>query len=166
MLDLFDRTVDGATDVSFSEYGCGPHAPFAAEVRKTGTRQVLCFDRKDWGGGNLIANFNTGDAKLKDTTVGVLSGVLEYVNDVDRLFAALKRHHDYILLSYAYLPLRAGGSDKAYAEAVHTRIAKDGWRNHMDIPGLVEKIQKIGFVEAVGSWDGHQIIFVVNCRQE
>ena len=83
----------------------------------------------------------------------------------DRLFAALKRHHSYILLSYAYLPLETGASDDAYAQAVHTRIVKDGWRNHMDIPGLIAKIQKVGFVEAVGAWGGSQIIFVVNCRQ-
>jgi len=33
MVDLFVRKVDDAADASFSEYGCGPHATFAAEVK-------------------------------------------------------------------------------------------------------------------------------------
>lgn len=164
MLQLFDQQVPDAMACSFSEYGCGPHAPFAQAVAAKSQRTVIKYDRKDWGTGNFVADFNAQDVKISTSDTGVLSGVLEYVNDIEATLRLLQSHHRYLLVSYAHLPFKCLKTEKAYIERVLQRAEVDGWRNHLSLDGIFNMVSKFGFIDKVDFWKS-QVIFVVKLHK-
>ena len=159
MLALFDASVPDAPSARFSEYGCGPQAPFAAAVAATGNRLVRRYDRKRWSDDCGLVDFNTGAvSEMTPTDVGVLSGVLEYLDDVPGALALLGRHHRYGLISYAYWENTNGPAGIA---ALDQRCHRGGWRNHYTLEQITQIAGSGGVIVRAGESLG-QVVLVVS----
>ena len=158
MLALFDASVPDAPSARFSEYGCGPRAPFAAAVTATGDRLVRRYDRKRWCDECGLVDFNTGAvSEMTPTDVGVLSGVLEYLDDVPSTLALLGQHHRYGLISYAYWGETTGSEGIA---ALDRRCHKGGWRNHYTLNQIAEIASTFGVILRAGESLGQVVLLV------
>jgi hypothetical protein len=156
MLALFDGVVDNASTMSFSEYGCGPHAPFTAEVSKSSQRRVVRWDMKRWDEEVGTVDFNREIGVLAATNVCVLSGVAEYINDIEKVIGALSSYHQYLLMSYAVRsPLSSFEQFKALIEH---RQSKNGWRSHLSLEELVNVLAKFGLIQAMSVWQGQVLV--------
>ena len=155
MLALFDSTAEGAADMSFSEYGCGPNSPFTFEVTKSSSREVTRLDMKRWDDDVIVVDLNKDICGLPKTNVGVLSGVLEYINDIEVMLGTLTGFHTYLLLSYAVRPPLLSFED--FKATILHRQQRNGWRSHLSVEELVSILSKFGFVKAMSVWQGQLI---------
>lgn len=163
MLALFDRAVENASAMSFSEYGCGPHSPFAAEVSRSSKRQVICWDMNRWDENVRTVDFNKKIGVLAATDVGVLSGVVEYINDIANTLSALSIVHKYLLLSYAVR--QPVSSFEQFQLMIEHRQSKNGWRSHLSLEEIVNLLAKFGFVRAMSIWQDHQVLVVLQLHE-
>jgi hypothetical protein len=158
MLALFDSSVPDAQEASFAEYGCGPDAPFATSVAASGPRTVRTYDRKRWHADCGLVDFNTGATKeMPKTDVGVLSGVLEYLDDVPATLALLGQHHRFGLFSYACWTETSGS---AGISALDHRCHRGGWHNHYTLPQIAEIASSVGVILRVGESLGQVLLAV------
>lgn len=159
MLALFDATIENSSAMSFSEYGCGPHSPFATEVAKSSQRRVLRWDMNNWDENVGIVDFNGEICALAAADVGVLSGVIEYINDIEKALEALSNAHKYLLLSYAFRQQQE--SFEQYKAMIEHRQSKNGWRSHLSVEEVVNMAAKFGLIKAMSIWQDHQLLVVL-----
>ncbi len=164
LLALAEGALPEPAGLDFSEYGCGPHAPFAAAVARVDEsagrrpRKVHRFDRKRWDEGCGLIDFNEGRLdEAVPSAVGVFSGVLEYLDDADAALAFAARHHRWLLASYAPVttpPHRL----KPYAAEIDRRAFHHGWRNHLSADAFVALISRHGFIIRTGLWKEQMLV--------
>lgn len=164
MLALFDKTIANSNTMSFAEYGCGPHAPFSAEVAKSSSREVIRWDMKRWDENVRTIDFNKKISGLLSTDVGVLSGVLEYINDIDNTLDALSSVHKYLLISYANRQTTASFAE--FAAMIDHRQSKNGWRSHLSTEEIVNILSRFGFIKAMSIWQNHQVLAIVELYEK
>ena len=87
---------------SFTEYGCGPKAPFNQILLQNNYSPAILYDQYVWKelDTNLV-DFNLEFNDLHKSQCGVMSGVFEYIKN-DRLSYVLKKlqlSHDFLLYS-------------------------------------------------------------------
>ncbi|MGE5384971.1 MAG: hypothetical protein ACM3SV_03685 [Betaproteobacteria bacterium] len=158
MLALFDKTIENAARMSFSEYGCGPNAPFTAEVAKSSSRKVVRLDMNQWDEGVWAVDLNREIRDLATTDVGVFSGVLEYINNIEKMLESISGFHTHLLLSYAVrAPLSSFEDFKA---AIQHRQVKNGWRSHLSTEEVVNTLSKFGFIKAMSAWQDQLIVVI------
>lgn len=158
LLDLFATREDMARAWTFSEYGCGPHAPFRAAASAHGF-DVTGYDLRAWTDDTRIVDLNDADFTVRQTDVAVLSGVCEYLHRIDATLAVLARHHAAFLLSYAAVPLTALVNDGRYLQQLAKRSGERGWRNHLTLPEITAAVGRVGYVAGVSTWRGQTLIY-------
>lgn len=87
---------------SFTEYGCGPRAPFNKILLDNKHQPAILYDQCIWETlNNNLVDFNTPFDDLYKSQCGVLSGVFEYIEEDSLLFVLkkLKLSHDFLLYS-------------------------------------------------------------------
>ncbi len=145
----------------FAEFGCGAYAPFQRVCENYDNFKVSKFDIKKWDDETTEIDFNTKDFVVPKFDVCVFSGVLEYLNDVEFVIDRVLNNCDFILMSYASVPLIAEENDKAYLTEINKRAAANGWRNHYTNKEIVNLISKRGIISAIDLWNGRQSLFLV-----
>lgn len=160
LLALFAESEDLDRGWSFSEYGCGPHAPFRAAAAGRPGLEVATYDMRAWAGDTRVVDLNQPDFAVERSDVAVLSGVCEYLHSIEATLAVLARHHGAFLLSYAALPLTARENDGRYLQQLRKRSVARGWRNHLVLPELVAALGRVGFVVNAASWRGQALLHV------
>lgn len=161
MLALFVDLIGRTGPFRFTEYGCGPHTPFSVAVATAGCGETVRYDLNVWEHGNRTIDLNALPFDVETTDVGVLSGVLEYLNDATRTLAVLRGAHSYLLVSYAIMPNKALMADEDHVSMLNERCATHGWRNHLDLSELTRLLSKLGYLEGI-RFHGRQVIAVVN----
>ena len=166
LLKLLDDNCAVAASLSFTEYGCGPYTPFKQAVTesKYKSRIVHLADRISWGDKRHIVDFNApkGPAVIPSDTA-VLSGVIEYINDVPLLFDTLSRHHRYILFSYATRQSKRDIAEVADAVSeVHERATTHGWRNHYTFDEILQLATTGTFPGAVSQWQDQLLFYAIS----
>lgn len=144
-----------------SEIGCGAYAPFASVARDIDNLSVRKYDIQRWDDETTVCDLNSNPAIVKPADIAVLSGVLEYVNAIEDTLRVLLRSHDYLLFSYAFLPLDCIGDDGKYLEAIYNRSTSSGWRNHHTNPEIVAMVQRVGILSGIDVWSNSQTLFLV-----
>lgn len=144
MIKLIDDALVGSGDLTFTEYGCGPNAPISKALRPSG-RFCIRYDIKPWDNDCQIVNLNDPDFSVGPSDVAVMSGVAEYMNDLQSTVKQLQRSHGYLLLSYHVFgekrALRSGDPIKE----INKRSSVNGWRNHLNFAALVNTISGAAF---------------------
>jgi hypothetical protein len=150
---------------SFTEYGCGPNRPFyKAATGWNSNLKVICSDRKVWSDDCIRIDLNeSNQADIPSTDCGVLSGVIEYLNDPEKVFGALAEYHQFILFSYAIVNQSYdNGADAGKLLGVLNNRALNGWRNHFSIYEIINISSKFGYVLSVGVWHHHILVAIAN----
>lgn len=84
----------------------------------------------------LVCNLNQGFPAIGERyDVIIFSGVIEYIHDLDRLFAAVRAHADSCIVSYAPTDL---------LNCMATRLS-NAWVNHLSEAALLGRLAKAGF---------------------
>ena len=162
MLSVLRETLGGDNNFSFTEYGCGPNAPFKNAVSSSGVGEVTCYDVKRWEHENKIVDLNNSDFSVEKTDVGVLSGVIEYLNNFENTLGRLANFHKFILLSYSTFPMKLKLNEDDYLKEVNRRALMNGWHNHFDAPSLIENVRGSGFVVTAAGF-GNQTVILIQC---
>lgn len=157
---FFSQLYSEGTEYRVAEFGCGVNAPVSKILEGKSNFHVQKFDLKPWDSDTIVLDLNDPDAKLPDSEIFVLSGVLEYLNNADALLIRLMGACRYLLLSYAYLPIKCSRDDEAYLREVSSRCSVHGWRNHYSSTELVKILAGAGVLSGVGSWK-QQGLFLV-----
>lgn len=72
---LIEKKIE-TRDFSFTEYGCGPYAPFTRKFSKLFENNIQ-VDIKKWSEETIVCDLNKNQLSLPKTDIGVFSGVLE-----------------------------------------------------------------------------------------
>ena len=148
---------------NFTEYGCGPNRPFYKIAKKWNNDLIVIpADRKKWSDDCILVDLNeSGLAGIPSTDCGILSGVIEYLNDPEEVFSAFAEHHKFILFSYAIINQSyENGSEANNLLSALNRRASLGWRNHFSISEIIKVSSNFGYLLSVGAWKD-QILFAV-----
>lgn len=161
MLELIDDALSHHKELTFTEYGCGPNAPFTQAVENSGNRRVIRSDRKKWRPDDFLCDLDRPPKTIPASDVAVLSGVIEYLDDVEQTFELLAKNHDYLLGSYAICTLtKANEASVAdMANQIDVRAKSHGWKNHFDFQTLVAILSAHGPILRISTWQT-QVIFV------
>lgn len=93
LLSMFFEYADRTRQWTFSEYGCGPYAPFKKLASARDGYQVNTYDLKSWDHNNEVVDLNSTPLDVRTSDVGVLSGVCEYLNDLETVLKSLSQFH-------------------------------------------------------------------------
>lgn len=145
---------------TFSEYGCGPYTPFRKIASTQYGYHVDCYDLKKWSDENEVVDLNEDAISVTKNSVGVLSGVCEYMNDLGKTLALLSEFHQYFLLSYGPVPLSSEFHDAKYLKEIRIRSTSRGWRNHMNMKDLVGVVSAVGYIADIRSWDRQVLLYI------
>ena len=143
LLDLFDETVPNAANLGFTEYGCGPNAPFSQAVGSN--RTCLRYDIKAWDDTCTVVNLNDPEFHVERSDVAVMCGVGEYMSDLRQTLTRLGTFHDYLLISYHPYRFRKRVWDIDAVEELNKRATSGGWRNHYTLPDLLRVFDGVAF---------------------
>ena len=94
--------LDDYKKYTYTEYGCGPMTPFKSCIGL----DISLVDMWKWDKlNNIVFDLNTNRDdeswnNLPKTDVGVLSGVLEYVDNPHLVLRKLRNIHKFVLYSY------------------------------------------------------------------
>ena len=160
LLSMFFQYEDKAKQWTFSEYGCGPYAPFKRLASDREGYQVNTYDLKSWDHNNEVVDLNSTPLDVRTSDVGVLSGVCEYLNDLETVLKSLSQFHQYFLISYASVPLSMEFHDAKYIKEIRMRSVNRGWRNHLNIKEFIGLVSTIGYVAHIGTWDRQTLLYV------
>ncbi len=149
---------------SFTEYGCGPNRPLKLFLDKVNfTGKYTEVDITKWRDTTKIINLNNcKNEDFEKTDCGVFSGVLEYLDDLPKLFNLIKDKHEYVLFSY-----KTFNHDYLTEEELLSKLqilskrANSGWRNHFSLKDLI--LMKTDFVMIdTGYWNGQALFVLVH----
>ena len=160
MLSVFDESIEDAAKLNVTEYGCGPNAPFSKAVAPSG-RPVARYDLRAWDEGCKVVDLNEAGFQAEATDCGVLSGVVEYLNDFGATLEVLAPLHRYILFSYFLCeprPWEVLPSQRV--TTIRKRIVRNGWRNHMRLDDVLGCVARVGFLRDLRTYE-RQTIFLV-----
>lgn len=110
------------------------------------------LDFMDRGQGTFLCDLNAENLPpFPKADIAVCGGVLEYVHDIERLFAHLATSADRIIASYAI----ADGGDKEHRKMRHA----NGWVNAHTASEITKALMGAGFsrVTIVGDWEAQRI---------
>jgi len=162
LLDLFvSAELEDHKSYRISEFGCGANAPFHSICRNDARFTVDKFDITSWDEMTRVCDLNNRDFAFSESDIGAFSGVLEYLNDVPDVLSRAIKAHQYLLVSYAFLPVSAKSSDSRYIEGVRRRSVQHGWRNHYSTEDMTRILSEIGVISNVGMWDRSQSLFLI-----
>lgn len=159
LLSIADMRIENSQYLSFTEYGCGPHSPFTQAVRLKSQRKVNRYDLRAWDNEVLACNLNDHRFPLKPADVGVLSGVLEYLDDIEGTLSYLSRFHRFALVSYAFRFNEPASPD--YAAEIDRRLNKKGWINHLNQLEFTAACETLGSVLHTCVWNRHQVLVLL-----
>ncbi len=166
LLQMFAGRQNVARDWSFSEYGCGVHSPFFKAAEGNPGYTVHRYDMKSWTGDVRVCDLNTLDFEVSQTDVCVLSGVCEYLDQIDRTLQRLNLFHDHFLLSYAVFPSSDGiaslrrNTNEWTVDMIRQRAVTNGWRNHHTLREFVEITSTIGHISDIRTWADQVLVYV------
>jgi hypothetical protein len=147
---------------SFTEYGCGPNRPLKLFLDKINfTGKYIEADITKWRDTTKIINLNNcKNEDLEKTDCGVFSGVLEYLDDLPKLFDLIKNKHNYVLFSYsAFNPDYHSEVELLSKIQILSKRANSGWRNHFSLKEFLS-IKTDFIIIDTGYWNG-QALFVL-----
>lgn len=167
LLEMLQECSLKLDQMSFTEYGCGPRSPFAEVGRgffKSGNRA----DIKAWDPEVTVVDLNDPNAALPPSDIGVLSGVLEYLNDPARVLAQMRSNHEILALSYMVFgrPRRLGlflGGERETENCVRKlrqRSFQHGVRNHLTFFELLRLVGEFGYIENAGKFRSHVLLIL------
>lgn len=160
MQGMFDHAIDDSANLNFTEYGCGPNAPFSAAVAPSG-RSVARYDLRAWDEQCKVIDLNEPGFQAEVTDCGVLAGVVEYLNDFSGTLETLVLLHRYVLFSYFLLEPRLWEiTPSQQTNALRKRIRRNGWRNHMAREEVLGCVSRVGFLRDVRTF-GRQTVFLM-----
>ena len=87
---------------SFTEYGCGPKAPFNQILLQNKYQSAILYDQFVWKGlHNNLVDFNLEFDDLHKSQCGVMSGVFEDIkkDNISYVLKKLQLSHDFLLYS-------------------------------------------------------------------
>lgn len=147
--------------LSFSEYGCGPHRPFKQSLTAIGFDGVIhSLDMNQWQDDVIPVDLEFIDLeRIPDSDVGVLSGVLEYLHKPEQVLTCLTFKHQYLLVSYRTFQIEPSGDLEKYSTELNAR-AKNGWKTHLQLSDLLKVIDNFGFILAAETWR-NQTLFLL-----
>ncbi len=165
LLDLFmTYECDENKNYHFAEFGCGHYAPLHTICSNNEKFKVSKFDIKKWDEETSLLNFNDKNFTIPSVDVCVFSGVLEYLNDLELVIDKTLAHCDYILMSYAFMPLNASENDEIYLNKMVQRT-KNGWRNHYTNKEIVKIVFSKAIISGVDIYNTNQILLVIRNRR-
>lgn len=150
LLQLLIDCVSNTNNLTYTEYGCGPYAPFTAICREMLGCGIRA-DIKQWDEDIVLCDLNTMSCQPLKTNIGVLSGVVEYLTDPRTVFDSLRGCHERLLISYAPFNNKITLTD---------RILKNGWRNHYSLYDFVQIVNHFGYIENIGDWRGQMLLLL------
>jgi hypothetical protein len=162
LMKLFmDNEYGADASYSLAEIGCGPHAPISSICAGIGNIRTQKYDLTKWDEQTRVLDLNSKGQDLPEADVCVLSGVLEYVNDVAAVLSDLSRANRYLLFSYAFVPVDATRTDAGYVKEIQRRSTKLGWRNHLTLPELVRIGSRLGVISGISTWESSQVLLLI-----
>jgi hypothetical protein len=165
LLDLFRHSSWRNTrPLTVSEFGCGPYAPCERLLAEDPLFTVRKYDIKAWDERTTVLDLNALKAPFAPADIAIFSGVLEYLDDVPDILHRAGRTHQFLLLSYAFLPAKCRLDDARFLKIVAERTKKRGWRNHLTNAEIVAHLSAVGTIEDVDLWDGRQALFFAASR--
>ena len=136
---------------TFSEFGCGPYAPFSQLCSTGNSYTVKKYDVVKWDNETHLLDLNYESTEFPSARVSVFSGVLEYTNDVENTLKQAMKVSEYMLVSYYFLPLYCLNNDNQFLEQINVRI-NSGVRNHHTQAEIISLVQKIGVISGMNLW--------------
>jgi hypothetical protein len=166
LLDVLHRSAFTDDVNSFSEYGCGPHSPFAKSLAAT-RKDAVChaLDLRKWDDQTVVADLNKAQAKdLPVSDCGVLAGVIEYLNSPVGVFEELAKAHKFLLFSYCFAPWTTVHRVEQKTQMLAQRATK-GWRNHLSFDDLVVSTARFGYVCDIVQWRDQVLVLAARFDQ-
>lgn len=159
LLDLIEQDGADVATLKFVEFGCGPLRPFARCAAERGAGPVTVCDLKAWSDDVVCIDLDDPHAdQFPDGSVAILSGVLEYVRNVDTAIASVLSVYDEVLMSYC--PLMIGGTSlEADVVQLEQRL-KGGWKNHLTLQKLLDAIASGGYVVGCSRWTNQVLLHI------
>jgi hypothetical protein len=157
------------SELRFVEYGCGPHKPFFNLCGKE-FRSGVCCDTKQWEQDTFIVDLNNLNSNLPVGNIGVMSGVLEYLNNPRQVLEKIIKNHEFLLFSYLAIDNEISLRDKLQGlfKEKHEFLLKkikqrtaNGIRNHFDIAGIFNLIEGKAYIENIGNFN-NQILLLLS----
>ncbi len=157
MFDFVKSSITIDDEMSFCEYGCGSLSPFSSIARK---QNHICYraDFKQWDDDCALIDLNDKYFIPIKADIAVMSGVLEYINNIDNLFRKLSLSHSYILFSYNYFNCNNNAID-----ILIDRVQRQGWRNHYSLEKLFNFLKEFGYVVSLAEYKNQVIILLKFC---
>ena len=162
LFEMLRRSSNAVGVSSYSEYGCGPNRPFGAVVdRQDPNIKRHSLDLRRWADDVIECNLDnlTIENLPPQSDCGVLSGVVEYLQDAARTFALLANAHRYLLISYCCADFEKAKSPKNQIALIAGRV-KMGWRNHMTLVEFIAATHSFGYICKIELWR-HQVLVLV-----
>lgn len=167
LLEMLRECDLSLSEMSFCEYGCGPKSPFSTLARgsfKSGSR----LDIKAWDDEVVVLDLNDANAEIPSAEVGVLSGILEYLNDPATLLAKMRNKHEVLALSYMVLrpprwPQHFWNPDsemEACVQELRRRSFENGIRNHLTAYELRELVSAFGYIDNAAKFGAHVLLIL------
>ena len=150
LLTLIEGCGIDCSDLTYTEYGCGPFSPFtriARSIFKYGCRA----DIKKWDEEVIQFDLNGKLDGLARTDIGVFSGVVEYLTDPKKTFHRMRHYHRRLLISYAHYDV---------GDNLIDRCVKNGWRNHFSLYDLTKVIAQFGYIENASEWERQTCLLI------
>ena len=161
LLDMFvSRELREGLVYRAMEFGCGPYAPFQRACKDIPSIDVQRCDIKQWDEGVLEIDLNSMPRALPEADLYVLSGVLEYLDDLPGFLRFAATRCKYMLLSYAFMPSALVSNDEKYLEKVRQRVFR-GWRSHLTNVEIVGILSEAGIISNVGAWGPNHSLFLL-----
>lgn len=165
LLNLLERSGVTTTGFSFSEYGCGPNKPFSTLIKKKTNLEIIALDLKKWDDHTIKIDLDSAPENAPETTIGVLSGVVEYLKSPSETLEYLSHKHQYILLSYRIFQFDPAGSIETHSERLSDR-ARKGWRNHLSIEDFLRTMNTYGYIVNSDVWQKQSLFLLKNWNSE
>lgn len=163
MLGLYDEITPAATQaegVRIAEFGCGANSPVWTLCKDRAGATVQRYDLRAWNADVIAVDLNADFRLDADYDLVTLSGVCEYLNDINAVCATLMRHSKAAAISYAFMPIEARATDQDYLKSLRRRIVRNGWRSHLFLEEFMALLSNHGVVANVGFWNG-QALFIL-----
>ena len=127
--------------------------------------KTLALDLKKWDDYTISIDLDKTSEQAPLSTVGVLSGVMEYLKSPSDTLTILSKKHQYLLLSYRIFQFKSDSSIESYSKALSDR-AKKGWKNHMSLEACLSCINSFGFIVQSDVWQKQSLFLLKSWNSE
>lgn len=159
------------SEMSCIEYGCGPHTPFKSLYGNRFKSISIC-DTKKWNDEVILLDLNKSNSFLK-SDIAVLSGVLEYLDDLPAVLGKFEICNSYLLISYYPVKEKYSLINSLKAMFFRNQLLKIkefkkriflGCKNHLNSSDFFKLISQHFVIENIDTYE-NQIIILVKTRK-